>query len=92
MTTPARNASEVLDEIARAIFGEEYASALARVTDTNERTIRRIRAAAREGREYPAARGVLAALAEAVEGFAAELAPYRRQTILTPRPAAARRN
>lgn len=78
MTDRPRHASEQLDEAARALFGEEYAAALARLTDTNERTVRRIRAAAREGREYPAARGVLAALHEALQRFVRDLASFAR--------------
>lgn len=71
-------ASQQLAELAERLFGPEWAAPLARLTGANERTVRRIRAAASEGREYPAAAGVLAAFAEAVDGLAKALQPYRR--------------
>jgi hypothetical protein len=77
MTTPPLH-SVILNDLGLALFGPEWAAPMARLTATHERTIRRIRAAAAEGREYPAARGVLAALHEALVALEATLRPYGR--------------
>lgn len=69
----------LVDRYGEALFGPEWAAPLARLTDTNERTVRRVRQAAREGREYPAARGLLAALYDRLIGLAADLKPHARR-------------
>lgn len=78
MTARPPHASELVERFGLALFGAEWAAAMARLTGTNERTVRRIRAAAGEGREYPAARGVLAALHEALKRLAAQVEPFAR--------------
>ncbi len=70
--------SQRLAEIAEALFGPEWAAPLARLTGTNERTAQRVRQAAREGRDYPAAVGLLAALGEALRPITDALKAYRR--------------
>ena len=72
-------AAAELAALAERLFGEAWAADVARLTDVNERTVRRIRQAAREGREYPGARGVLAALDDAVRPIAAELQAFSRR-------------
>lgn len=67
-----------LATIGRALFGEDWAGPLAGLANVNARTLSRIKAAAAAGEEYPAARGVLAALYEALEALLATLEPYRR--------------
>jgi hypothetical protein len=70
--------AQILARYGEQLFGEEWAAPLARLTGANERTVRRVRQAAREGLEYPAARGLLAALGEAVRPIASELERYLR--------------
>jgi hypothetical protein len=77
-TVDAATHAERLSSLSSRLFGEEWAADVARLTGVNERTVRRIRQAAREGREYPGARGVLAALGEAVRPIAEDLKAYRR--------------
>lgn len=79
MTKPAPHYTEQLESFGRRLFGEEWGAAMARLTNTNPRTITRIRTAAREGRDYPAARGVLAALYEALQVILADLKPHGRR-------------
>lgn len=78
MTTPPALYSVALHEAGERLIGPDWPAAVARLTGVNARTLQRVRDAAREGREYPAARGALAALAEAVEGLAGELAQFKR--------------
>lgn len=80
-TRPAgsRLPSQILADAGQELFGSEWAAPLARLTGTNERTIRRVRAAASEGRDYPGASGVLAALQERLAAFARSLSPYARR-------------
>lgn len=75
----ARYPSQIVSDAGEELFGPEWAAAMARLTDTNERTVRRVRQAARDGRDYPAARGLLAALADRLEGLARDLGPFRRR-------------
>jgi hypothetical protein len=79
MTDRPPHASELVARYGEALAGSEWGAALARLTGINERTMSRIRAAAREGREYPAARGVLAALHEALTAVLDQLAPHARR-------------
>lgn len=73
-----RTAADILAEKAEELFGPEWAAPLARLTDTNERTVRRVRAASRDGREYPAAAGLLAALHERLAAILKGLQPFAR--------------
>lgn len=74
----APHASQILASFGERLFGPEWAAPLARLTKTSERTVRRVRAAANEGRDYPAARGILAALHEALTAVASDLAQHGR--------------
>lgn len=56
-------ASKAVADLATSIFGSDWGAPMARVTGINQRTLLRIKAAAADGREYPAARGALAELA-----------------------------
>ena len=56
-------ASQAVAELATSIFGTDWGAPMARVTGINQRTLLRIKAAAAERREYPAARGALGELA-----------------------------
>lgn len=55
--------SQAVADLATSIFGSDWGAPMARLTGINQRTLLRIKAAASEGREYPAARGALAQLA-----------------------------
>lgn len=67
--------SVIFHETCEAIAGPEYASAIGELVGINDRTIRRIREAAINGREYPAARGAISALYEALTDIVWELKP-----------------
>lgn len=56
-----------------ALYGEEWAAPLARALELNERTVRRIKAAAGAGAAYPVAPGALADLARLLRRREAEL-------------------
>ncbi|HEY5409918.1 MAG TPA: hypothetical protein VIJ94_04240 [Caulobacteraceae bacterium] len=73
-----RTTAERLSAVGLELFGEEWAAPLARLTGTNERTVRRVRAAAREGKDYPAAAGLLAALQERLAAICEALRPFAR--------------
>lgn len=79
MTDRPPHASEILAQAGERIAGPEWGGTVARLTGVNQRTLSRIRAAAHEGREYPAARGALAALHEALLSMAADLAAFARR-------------
>lgn len=58
--------SQLVAEAGAALFGEDWAAPLARLLDLNERTVRRLKAAAIAGQPYPIAPGVLAELKAAL--------------------------
>lgn len=72
MTRPLHN-SEHVARIGERLFGAEWAGPLARFAGVNDRTVRRVREAAECGVEYPAARGVISALHDALAALVAEL-------------------
>ena len=74
------NAAALLDELATSFFGDEWASPLSEFSKINHRTLQRIRKAARNGEDHTAARGVIAAVADASEEFQARLATIRKTT------------
>ena len=57
----------------REIWGKHWLGPMAHVTGVALRTCKRIRRAAEVGEEFPAARGVLAALAEALSARLVEI-------------------
>jgi hypothetical protein len=74
-----RTHSEAIVAVGERVWGDRWASAMSRFTDVNLRTLTRIHAAAREGREYPAARGVVAALHDRLTGALDDLTARRRE-------------
>ena len=80
MTGYPQNAAILLDELATSFFGDEWASPLSEFSKINHRTLQRIRKAARNGEDHTAARGVIAALADASEEFQVRLADIRKTT------------
>lgn len=77
--TTSNNSAELVAAFGRRVFGNSWGAGIARLAKVNERTVQRIATAAREGRDYPAARGVLAALHEALAPIVAELEPHARR-------------
>jgi len=71
--------SQTIAGFGERLFGPEWGTAMARLTGTNQRTISRIKVAAAEGREYPSARGVLAALHDALSEIMRDLKPHGRR-------------
>ena len=61
MTNP-----ELIASAGRALFGAQWQVPLAQLLGVNERTMRRIAQAEREGADYPFAPGALADLAQAL--------------------------
>lgn len=66
------NAEAVVD-IGQRLWGEHWATGMSVFAGVNRRTLLRILAAARDGYDYPAARGVLAALYERLSAVVADL-------------------
>jgi hypothetical protein len=58
-----------LAEAGRELFGPEWGTRMGEFIGVHERTIRRIRRAAEEGQDYPAAAGALRALRERLAEF-----------------------
>jgi hypothetical protein len=75
---PPVNYAATVAAFGQALFGRNWAAGVGRLADVNPRTLTRIHAAAREGRDYAAARGVLAALHEKLAPIVAELKPWAR--------------
>jgi hypothetical protein len=74
MTT---NAERVV-QIGERVWGANWASGMGDLTKVNHRTLTRIYAAAQAGEEYPAARGVLAALYDCLAAVVDDLEPFSR--------------
>ena len=68
----------VLAAFGQELFGSNWPSGVARLAGVNRRTMHRIAGAAIEGRDYPAARGALAALHDKLAPIVAELRPWSR--------------
>lgn len=75
MPTRPALASQRLAEAGRALGGNEWGEVVARVSGVHARTIRRIRAAAEAGEDYPAAPGALKGLAKGLRELADEIDP-----------------
>ena len=76
--------TQLVDHAGRLMFGEEYRRPLALALGVNPRTVERVAAAAREGRDYPAARAMTHDLAGLIADHAtaaADLAAEARRTI-----------
>jgi hypothetical protein len=72
MTAPTDSA-RLLSDHARRIWGDDWAPPLARYAGVNSRTAERIKEAVARGDPYPASRGVLCALSEALAASLAAL-------------------
>lgn len=66
----SEHASEAVARIGELLFGNEWGAPMSRLTDINQRTLLRVKVAAAEGREYPAARAALAELVSGLEKVA----------------------
>ena len=64
--------SQAVAELATSIFGSDWGAPMSRLTGINQRTLLRIKAAAAEGREYPASKAALAELADQMQEIALE--------------------
>lgn len=72
--------AEVIKEFGERIWGAGgWVSGMSEFAGVNPRTLARIYAAAREGQEYPAARGVIAALREELTTALDDLEPWARR-------------
>ena len=67
------NSAEVLTSFGERIFGNSWGAGVGRLAGVHERTVLRIAAAAREGRDYRSAREVLAALLAGLEPIMVDL-------------------
>jgi hypothetical protein len=75
---PPVNYAVVVVAFGQAMWGSVWPSGMGRLTGLNPRTLARIQRAAAEGRDYPAARGVLAALHEKLDPIVDQLKPWAR--------------
>ena len=66
--------AEVVVSFAKRLWGDEWLDPMIRFTGVNQRTLQRIYAASRARQDYPAARGVIAALHERLTAEHARLA------------------
>lgn len=64
------HASQAVAKIGETLFGSEWGAPMSRLTGINQRTLLRVKVAAAEGREYPAARAALAELVSGLEQVA----------------------
>jgi hypothetical protein len=76
--TPPVNYAAVLAMFGQSIWGANWPSGMGRLTGVNPRTLARVHTAARAGRDYPAARGVLAALHDKLAPLVTQLQPWAR--------------
>lgn len=72
------NYTQVLAAFGRELYGSNWPSGVARLTGVNRRTLHRIAAVEGGGMDYPAARGVLAALHDKLAPIVTELRPWSR--------------
>lgn len=77
MKNDQRPTATLLDELASNYFGDEWAIPVSHFSKVNQRTLQRVRQAARRGDDHAAARGVLAALEEALPDFQQRLEAIR---------------
>ena len=73
------DAAQLIEQAGVALYGEEWAAPMARALQLNERTVRRIKAAARAGAAYPIAPGALAELKALLLERGRELAALARR-------------
>jgi hypothetical protein len=68
--------AEIVVTFGQRVWGHSWTAGMSVFAEVNPRTLARIYAASRRGEEYPAARGVIGALARALEAVQADLAPW----------------
>ena len=68
--------AEIVNDIGERIWGDHWADGISQFADINPRTLKRIHAAARDGEDYLAARGVLIALHMQLAAVLEDLAPW----------------
>ena len=73
------DAAGLIEQAGLALYGEEWAAPMARALALNERTVRRIKAAAKAGEAYPVAPGALAELKGLLLARGRELAALARR-------------
>lgn len=71
--------AEVVAQFGRRLWGRNWTDGMAQFAEVNERTLRRIWAAALHRDEYPAARGVIEALAAALDAVRDDLEPWAKR-------------
>lgn len=71
--------AEVVAQFAERLWGRDWVGRMSTFTEINERTLRRIWAAARYRQEYPAARGVIEALAASLDALRDDLEPWAQR-------------
>jgi hypothetical protein len=75
MAEPEKTNAEVVNDFSYRLWGGNLA-AMAACLDVNLRTLARIRAAANEGQDFPAARGVIGAMRGQLASALADLTPW----------------
>lgn len=73
---PPVNYAQIVALFGEALWGSKWARDVGRVAKVNPRTVSRIYTAAKEGRDYPAARGVIQALYRELAPIIADLKPW----------------
>jgi hypothetical protein len=68
--------AEVVVDLGHRLWGANWPTRMSQFADINLRTLTRILTAAEDGQDYPAARGVIAALKERLAAVLADLEPY----------------
>jgi hypothetical protein len=71
--------TQIVVQFGERIWKRDWPEQMAVFCDVNIRTLTRIQAAERAGQEYPAARGVIAALRDALATAQADLEPWVRR-------------
>jgi hypothetical protein len=71
--------AEVVVALGERVWGQNWVAGMSQFAEINPRTLTRIFAAARDGQDYPAARGVIAALRERLTAVLADLEPWARR-------------
>jgi hypothetical protein len=84
MTAAPPTAAELVVMAGGALYGVDWQARMARDLNVQLRTVQRIAQAAREGRDYPAARAWLPDLAGLAEARRAELAALRALLLRPP--------
>jgi hypothetical protein len=76
--------AEAVADVGQRLWGVNWAYGMSQFADINPRTLTRIQAAALVGQDYPAARGVIAALHERLVATLHDLEPARRRADTAP--------